>query len=299
MNLKNKKISKKEKFLKDLRTKNPSRKIKVLSWSGMSKPCSVEIDGDVVTRCRASYFITKGLDKLDRVDDPISRIRKYSVRLKDSFPDLNIISISGSEVVLKDQDNNCFVQDVKHIGKSRPGILTCKNKEKLVISKMNIIHNNKFKYHDFVYDGIYTKINVECPNHGTFKTSIFSHMTKGYGCKDCNVNGIRRKWIDKKVKDAVFYMVKMTSDRESFYKVGITTNLRRRKLRFSQAGFLVEDVASFFGPVDFVWNQEAFVKKALSKHSYLPEVDFAGKTECFSLDAQSKINTFLKGLEVE
>lgn len=265
----------------------------------MSKSCSVEIDGDVVTRCRARFFITKGFDKVERLDDPLSRIKKYSLRLKDSFPDLNIVSISGSEVVIKDKSENYFLQDTKHVGKSRPSILTCKNKEKFILSKMNQIHNNKFKYQDFVYDGIYTNISVECPRHGTFETSIFSHMTKGYGCKDCNVNGIRRKWIDKKVTDAVFYIVKMTSNKESFYKVGITTNLKKRKLRFSQAGFKVEDVISFFGPVDFVWDQEALVKKTLRKHSYLPEVDFAGKTECFSLDAQNKINVILKDLEVE
>lgn len=55
--------------------------------------------------------------------------------------------------------------------------------EKL-IEDFNITHNNKYKYTPFIYDNLYEKINIECPEHGIFTQQIMLHR-QGGGCKLC------------------------------------------------------------------------------------------------------------------
>lgn len=51
------------------------------------------------------------------------------------------------------------------------------------LSKFKDIHKNKYLYNDLsVNNG---RINIECPNHGTFSQSIHNHEY-GHGCPQCN-----------------------------------------------------------------------------------------------------------------
>ena len=55
--------------------------------------------------------------------------------------------------------------------------------EKL-IEDFNNTHNNKYKYFPFIYNNLYEKINIECPEHGIFNQQIMLHR-QGGGCKLC------------------------------------------------------------------------------------------------------------------
>jgi very-short-patch-repair endonuclease len=50
----------------------------------------------------------------------------------------------------------------------------------------NKYHSNKYDYSDVIYKDAHGKVNIICPEHGTFKMSYNSHITKGYGCPFCS-----------------------------------------------------------------------------------------------------------------
>jgi len=52
------------------------------------------------------------------------------------------------------------------------------------IKRSNIIHQNKYIYSKSNYKNYKTKIEIECPKHGTFTQNPDKHLT-GQGCPDC------------------------------------------------------------------------------------------------------------------
>lgn len=55
------------------------------------------------------------------------------------------------------------------------------------IEKVKIIHNNKYTYENSVYVNTYTKLKINCPQHGSFLQSANDHIS-GYGCPNCCKN---------------------------------------------------------------------------------------------------------------
>lgn len=60
------------------------------------------------------------------------------------------------------------------------------NNPENTLLKMKEIHNNKYMYPDFHYNGINSKIKILCPTHGVFYQIIHSHL-KGCGCQKCGI----------------------------------------------------------------------------------------------------------------
>jgi len=47
-------------------------------------------------------------------------------------------------------------------------------------------HSNKYDYSNVSYKNAHGKVDIKCPEHGIFKMSYNSHVTKGYGCPFCS-----------------------------------------------------------------------------------------------------------------
>lgn len=87
------------------------------------------------------------------------------------------------------------------------GRLSSSKKQKENISKSfiensNLIHNNKYDYSLFEYNGIENLVTIICPIHGEFKQSPHSHL-KGHGCRKCATEYITEqvKWDYKELKE--------------------------------------------------------------------------------------------------
>ena len=87
-----------------------------------------------------------------------------------------------------------------HIHKGRGCPLCSKrptyNKELFVI-KSNEVYKNKYDYstvRDFDYGEMdkNTKVEIICPKHGPFETTIYNHL-QGYGCKKCGFESMTSK----------------------------------------------------------------------------------------------------------
>lgn len=77
----------------------------------------------------------------------------------------------------------------RHIN-CKDGCLKCKHLNMYsntneFIQKANKIHNNKFDYSKVDYKNNKSKVEIICPNHGSFYQSPQGHL-EGYGCIQCN-----------------------------------------------------------------------------------------------------------------
>jgi hypothetical protein len=66
-----------------------------------------------------------------------------------------------------------------------------------VISKFNIIHNNKYDYSLINYKNTNTPIDIICEKHGIFKQTPKTHLN-GHGCRKCYNEKTSKKLLDDK-----------------------------------------------------------------------------------------------------
>jgi len=76
---------------------------------------------------------------------------------------------------------------------------TIKYTKERLIERFNEIHNNKYKYYDFIYNDYYQTIKINCPIHGDFEQKISTHLS-GCGCSIC---GLKIKTTEQFIKDSI------------------------------------------------------------------------------------------------
>ncbi len=150
------------------------------------------------------------------------------------------------------------------------------------------IHGNKYDYSKANYINAYTKIEVICPNHSSFKITPTKHLSRRDGCPECGflrrrgIGGITASRLKKDPElgsvDAWIYIARMENSEEIFFKFGITRNKTP------------EDRYSFFNTYRYTIEHavrmslcdakrlEGDLKLSLKKHK--PRIKFSGYTEC-------------------
>ncbi len=84
-----------------------------------------------------------------------------------------------------------FYQRMDHHLNGKYGCPECKKEEEKEIAFNNFIlssikiHNNKYSYDKVNYINSYTKVEIICPEHGSFWQSPHAHLN-GAGCPKCN-----------------------------------------------------------------------------------------------------------------
>lgn len=124
---------------------------------------------------------------------------------------------------------------------------TGKSTTKKFIKQASVVHNNKYNYSNVVYLNNFTKVKIECCEHGSFEQPPNTHLS-GVGCPGCAKSGFDR------TKDGYIYL--MRSDCGRYAKIGITHKPKQRYLRLKNvtpfkfnivecirsSGFLVAEV---------------------------------------------------------
>ena len=148
------------------------------------------------------------------------------------------------------------------------------------------IHGDLYDYSNTYYTAAHTKVKVGCSVHGEFEQTPNAHV-RGQGCPQCAKVKKRAGWLaHANGKVATLYLLRIFSDEEEFYKVGITIgtvtsryNSVRDMPRPYQYEVLAEHKSANTAAV-YEWEQsiiETFVHIA-----YRPNIHFGGASECFS-----------------
>lgn len=151
------------------------------------------------------------------------------------------------------------------------------------IKQARAIHGDKFDYSLVEYVNNQTPVTIICPDHGPFEQKPSNHM-QGKGCLACARRTSQLPWIERAAgKEVLLYFVRFYSEREEFFKIGVTLKSINRRYSGGLEGYQYEVLAvhkSTNAAAVYDWEQsiiETFVHLR-----YRPKIFFAGASECFS-----------------
>lgn len=163
----------------------------------------------------------------------------------------------------------------------------CRKSTEQFVEKSKNKFDDTYDYSKVNYKTNSSKVEICCPKHGSFFQSPSTHL-KGHGCPTCSKDLYGYGWYTpKNAVDAnnicYLYTIKLTSNEETFYKIGITDNLIRRHNRIhNESGYNVEIIESIISTkYDCNLLEKLLLKNKQRKSKYIPEIKFIGWTECF------------------
>ena len=167
--------------------------------------------------------------------------------------------------------------------------ITFQGNTKSFIEKVSIIHNNKYDYSKVNYTNNKTKVEIICPEHGSFWQIPASHQCQGCGCEKCSSEshgGVTVRSDDRNANEiCTLYNIKLTGNGEEFFKIGISKEHSVRHNTISRnSGYEVEVIDVL---IDTRYNCNRLEKKLLNKrqriNKYVPNKKFAGWSECYTI----------------
>lgn len=159
-----------------------------------------------------------------------------------------------------------------------------------VLSRFKETHGDVYDYsqlNKIPYESVYQRVPIICKHHGTFEQGI-NHHSHGEGCPDCSRQGwLKRGLFDKspelKNVPAVFYILHISSNGESFIKVGISRQPKERISAIrSSSGYNVVVIRTISTNYYNAYLIENHILNMFAFQKYTPNVKFGGHTECLS-----------------
>jgi len=158
------------------------------------------------------------------------------------------------------------------------------------------IHGTKYNYASTTYKRYHDKVEIICPEHGSFFQTAGSHLHNRSGCPMCSYRdyeggyGIKRFANHPEIKNnpAVLYVVRVHNDQETFVKVGITQKTIDERLT-GRLPYSYDVIGTVSGRLYNLFLVEQAVKKQLKLQKYRPSIKFNGHTECFNVETLSEL----------
>lgn len=180
-----------------------------------------------------------------------------------------------------------------------------KTKEQFIEASLKI-HGNRYDYSKVEYKSNKVKVCIICSIHGEFMQTPNDHIG-GHNCRKCSEENhsnynMKDSFLDEnKSKPLDLYVIKLKSDDESFIKVGISKEVRRRHMNIkTKSGY---NITSFLILPCTVEEGTIIERNILSSlresYKYNPKVKFPGYKECLQLDAYDKILEKIKYILIE
>lgn len=147
------------------------------------------------------------------------------------------------------------------------------------------------------WEGIDTKIIMDCPEHGTWNTSnIDKLLISGRGCPTCAIdNSYWGLYKGREKDDDYLYYLLLSSEDESFIKVGRSFDPKRRIGNYKSV-YDVKILAIKKATHQEVFDEECVIKKTFKPFKYSPYKSFGGSvSECFNIDQLDNINQHFEG----
>ena len=181
----------------------------------------------------------------------------------------------------------CLANTYNLLDGNKPTIQTAIDKNDYFINMSKEIHGEIYDYSKVNYVNFSTKVQIICPEHGVFEQKPNGHLN-GNGCPKCNTGGWEFKlsdWLNTKGDNATFYILRCYSNGEEFIKIGITTTTIKERYRKKDSIPYQFDVMHETTSTNkkLIWDMERNFMRNLKEYSYLPKMDFKGKTECFNI----------------
>lgn len=222
------------------------------------------------------------------LDEVLNQFKAVHGDLYD-YSEVKYENIKTKVKIICNEHGAFFQQSYVHAGGS--GCPRCAGNYNLntniIIKQFREIHGNTYDYSHVKYTNAFDSVEIICHKHGMFTQVARSHK-RGSGCPDCAVTIGHTKssyveYCNSYDGKTHLYLIECSNDSEFFYKVGISRlgALERfnTKLKMPYNFIVLKEV---YGDASEIWDLEKKVHNLLSCKKYRPEIDFHGKTECFS-----------------
>jgi len=172
------------------------------------------------------------------------------------------------------------------------------------INKAREVHGDKYDYSLIDYISCTVKVEIICPQHGSFLQTPSSHL-KGSNCRDCWTEGLSLDFVKKYTNNeslgqsvGLFYVLKFKHvGGFEFIKVGITSRNVESRFKRGYEEFTYEIIHT----VELTNLEVALLEQrvlSMLKESKKPfkfpkGVVFSGRTECFDLN-ETDLNELLQ-----
>jgi len=163
------------------------------------------------------------------------------------------------------------------------------------VSRATTTHDGKYNYSKVEYKGNSTKIEIICPEHGSFWQKAANHLHMGQGCPVCNQYvGVYTEHLFKmkpELKDisALVYFVEFSKGSERFQKIGITKRSVTKRFQ-SKKGYSVTSRYERATTLYEAFKIEQHIKRTWKRYKYVPLELIGGDSECFVLDDDECMN---------
>lgn len=199
---------------------------------------------------------------------------------------------------------DCYIEKLP--SKSSSGLLKFyKSTEKLrfddFIEKAIIKFNNRYDYTNSEYSNSYTKILINCPDHGEFYQTPYRHLQSQTGCPNCSkaksgvnyVKSYSKSFIGEEI--GTFYKLLFTHNKTGikFIKIGITSKTIFDRYKKGHEDFSYEIIDQIQATnLQCAIKEQIYKNKNLHKRFFLPlDIIFSGRTECYVYDDTQQLKT--------
>ena len=159
------------------------------------------------------------------------------------------------------------------------------------IKEAKLIHSLSYDYSQSQYIKKDIKLTIRCVKHNyVFEQTPNSHL-RGSGCPICgkensgwNRSNFKEKCIKYNNGFGILYLVKCFNENEEFYKIGRTSqSIKKRLGNKNYLPYNYEVVQEIQDSPENIFNLENLLHRLYKDYSYLPLLDFKGKTECYKI----------------
>lgn len=268
-----------EKYIKEVEELYNGEFEVVSRYKGLDEPILVKNKYGVMRLPKASQV----LNNRPTIKMALNKTEYFMNQLRESYPETaKIITPVSEYVAMKTK----MLFDTKYgLVSISPDALIHGHvpMAKSAVDRKDYMRKQLLDLYDNKYDFIITSTNrhegrniLVCPVHG--EVSIDScHIFSGCGCPKCNHN-----WE----KSDHLYIIRLYSNDESFYKLGITSlqnGVPRRYRDYKRLGYNVEEIKLIkFDNWEMCKDKETKLKRIIKNYLYTPKHwDCNSSTECF------------------
>ena len=157
---------------------------------------------------------------------------------------------------------------------------------------------NKYDYSKLDYINMHTNVTIICPTHGEFIIKPLNHINSVTGCGKCGNELTDSKnrlnptgwsfniWRDRASSSKNFdsfklYMIICEKNNEKFYKIGKTYKKINKRFLNSKMPYNYKTIFVYEGTSEEVSFYEKKLQSLNKENSYIPEINFDGKYECY------------------
>lgn len=167
------------------------------------------------------------------------------------------------------------------------------------LRKAKELHGDHYDYSKIDFKRVMDKVEIICPEHGSFWQRPMSHIAKGaHGCKACATLGFDYQ------ASAILYLLKFQKDYATFWKIGITNRSVKRRYMFrGEYKTITEQTTWKFATGWDAFRAEQEVMKTFASYRMqflFPLLTNYGDSECFTLKLPvHKVKSFVDSLKTQ